>query len=537
VDSRRWLAALSAIAALLLLALWLTRPGGAPAGGRVVPDFDERAVYSIAIGRPDTGAVVSLSRDVERPERWQLNDRFAKLVADPAAVRELLGTIEMLSIQRRDDGAVDPALRVSIMRHGGRNIELAFEATGGATDRVWASRAGQRGRFLVDGYAVRALAVGVQDLRETRPLRGRLHGATAITIATGDRQVELTGPPWRLADGTRVDPSSVRSLEDELERLRMTSFAAAAAGVRSGLIVIEATGSGSAVELGGACAGVEGRAVLASPIGTGCVDEDAIEAILRRADPHGPLVDRRPIAAGADDVTAIHLRRGDRAITITAAEKRDTLRAWLGDLAAAPTGEVADATGFAPAAAIDVDVDGGAHESFEVGRAAGAPALRRAGEGVVLLLAPTAADLFEPSPHRFHSLELVARDASDLSAASRPGGESIARGETLEEWRALRPPGAAVDAAAADALAAAAADLRATRVDAARAAPRHGFGRHGAIDLAFDPPPGSTTAERHALELGAASASGGCFARIDGDPVVFELSADRCAALAGPWTR
>lgn len=531
MDSRGWLAALGALAAVLLAALWLSRPGEpARGGGRVVPDLDVRAVEAILIQAHESEGVT-----LERVgERWEVKDRFATVPADPAVVRDLLGTLEMLAIQRRDDGSVDPSLGVTIMRGGAPAVKLFFEASGGATDRVWASRKGQPGRFLVDGYAVRALNVSAADLRETRPLRGRLQGAEAITITASDRKVELTGPPWRLAGGARVDPVEMRALEDELDRLRMTSFGKTDAGARSAQIRIDAQGSGVTLELGGACAAPgEGVAVLRSPVGAGCVEAEALEAILRRADPLGPLIDRRPIAARPEEIDALELRRGARTVAATRAEQADALRVWLEAVARAPTGEVADAAGFRPDTDVKIGVDGGG-ETFAVGRAAsGALALRRAAEPVVLLLAPAAAELFEPAPHRFRSLDLIARDPTDLASAAREG-ESISRGETLEEWRAVRPAGAAVDAAAAGRLAEAVSALRAVRVVAARAEPRHRLVRR--VDLTFDPPPGGTSPERHRLDVGAATDGGGCYARLDGDPVVFELPPDRCAALTAPWT-
>ncbi|HUS65767.1 MAG TPA: hypothetical protein VMZ28_14550, partial [Kofleriaceae bacterium] len=321
MDSRGWLVALGALAVALLAALWLTRPGEpALSGGRVIPDLDVSAVEAILLQAHESEGVT-----LERVgERWEIKDRFATVPADPGAVRDLLGTLEMLAIQRRDDGAVDPSLGVTIVRKGAPAVKLFFEASGGATDRVWASRAGQAGRFLVDGYAVSALDVGVDQLRETRPLHGRLAGAQAITITAGDT-VELTGPPWRLAGGARVDPAELRALEDELDRLRMTSSGKAVQGARSAQILIEAQGSAASLELGGACATGKGVAVLRSPIGAGCDAAEAIDAILRRADARGPLVDRRPLAARPEEIDALHLRRGARAVTATRADQPEAL--------------------------------------------------------------------------------------------------------------------------------------------------------------------------------------------------------------------
>ncbi len=119
---------------------------------------------------------------------------------------------------------------------------------------------------------------------------------------------------------------------------------------------------------------------------------------------------------------------------------------------------------------------------------------------------------------------------------SRVTLESIERGDTLEEWRAVAPPDSRPRPAALESLREAVGFLRAERFESARARTADGLSPpRRIVDLVFDPAPGESDPLRHTIEIGAASAAG-CRARLDRDPAVFELGAERCAALLGPWT-
>ena len=280
-------------------------------------------------------------------------------------------------------------------------------------------------------------------------------------------------------------------------------------------------------------------------IGRGCLP--ALDDAASLANP-AAWVNRDLVGSPEGRVSHLRLERGGAVGDVERADQPEVLRDWLAAWREAAAGPVTpfDAASLAgpgatPVATIELTIDGDARERLTVHRVGGALVARRGDEPVGLVLRPAAADLLDPAPHRFRSLDLVERDPTALGAAlARRGGrvlESIERGETLEEWRALVPAGTTASPAAASDLAQAAGFLRAERFLAARAAPAHGLAPpRREVELVFDPEPGAAAPERHIVELGASLAGGGCAARLDGDPAVLALSSERCAALLGPWT-
>ena len=419
---------------------------------------------------------------------------------------------------------------------------------------MWLGRSGRSGRFLIDGYAARALDLSPDDVREARPLRSAADARRIEASMTGQPGLVLAGPPWtvQMAGGAaRADAGQVAALQQHLAHLRIVHFADRAA---PGAPVGSVRAGPETMTLGGPCPGGGGDD-RDSGDGTGG------QMIRQRGrsrlpEPHrggvsgpaggsaGAYVDRHLIEVPEADVTGVTLERGPRTLTVTRTDAPDVVRGWLTRFARLATGDLAPAEGFQAAGQVTVTVRKGSPVRLELGRAGdGQPAARRPGEPVVLILGPAdrVASLTDPSPWRFHPLDLWSEDPSSLrGAVARRGGrtvEQLARGDTLEDWRAAAPAGAAVADGAVDQLRRAAGFLTADQVVAARALPAHGLGpRHRTIDLTFDPAPGDAQPLRHVVELGATAPDGGCYARIDQDPVVFELAADRCAALRGPWT-
>ena len=372
---------------------------------------------------------------------------------------------------------------------------------------------------------------------------------TRVEVASGGRAAILTGPPWRveLAGGSaRAAPGRVAELLERAARLRLASFEPIGGGAAPA-VRLSFTGprGRAAIDLLGPCPGRPAMALADTPIGRGCLPGlDDGETL---ADPDA-WVDRDLLGAPVDRISRLRLERGGAAVDVERADRPDVLREWLSAWREAAAGPVValeaaspGSPAAAPLAAIELTVDGGASQRLTVRRAGGALVAGRGDEPVGLVLRPEAADLLDPAPHRFRPLDLVAREPSALGAALARRGkrvlESIERGDTLEEWRALAPAGAAASPAAAS-LAPAVGFLRAERFLAARAAPAHGLSPpRRAVELVFDPEPGAAAPERHVIELGASLSGGGCAARLDGDPAVFALSPARCAALLGPWTR
>jgi Domain of unknown function (DUF4340) len=565
MDSPRWVVALAlaamALAALLVIDLVSSREAPT-AGARIVPEWDARAIRAVRIER-DGAPPVRIER--LRPSAagagtekasgsgsetgtgsgagWgiRIPGRREPVPADPGAVRDLLGTIEILSAIRRDEAALGaPALTLVIERDGAAPIRLLVGgAAPGPTDRVWLARADRSGRFLVDGYAVRALDVDLDDLREHRPFRGRTAAATRIELGPSGGATALSGPPWRVElPGGRAaaDPRAVSELLEQLDHLRVDRYLRPPAGAPTRLIAVEARAGRTELAQRGPCPG--GAALIDTPAGSGCARlPPALHEPVR--DPER-LVDRRLVATSIEDVTAIRLERGGRDIAVSRADAPDALRGWLArwrDAAAGPLEPAARLS--APLAAVDIEVEGGARERLTVSRTGdGRLAARRDGEPVALVLHDWADSHLDPSPHRFRPLDLLAVEPSALRAATaRRSGrviEAIERGQTLEEWRAAS--GAAVPLTAVEPLRQAVGFLRAESFSAPAARPVHGLSPpRRTVELVFDPPPGADKPLRHTIEIGAPAGQNACYARLDRDPTVFELAASRCAALLGPW--
>ncbi len=477
----------------------------------------------------------------ESGEGWtvRVGETGKRVPADPGAVREVLGTLELLAAIRRDEGEIGaPALTIVVEVAGGKEIRVLLAREGaGPTDRVWAARADRGGRFLIDGYAARALDVDADDLRERRPYRGRTFGATRIELGEASDQTVLAGPPWRVelpGGPARADAGAVQGLLEQLERLRVERFEDGAGRAARRLLAVQARAGRSELVERGDCSG---GALIDTPAGAACARVPA--ALTDAARDPQRLIDRRLVGASIDGVARLRLERGGRAVEVDREAAPDALRAWLARWRDAAAGPVVPAGGLPPQlATVVLELDGGARERVSVSRTGDGLAARREGEPVALVLHPWADTHLDPEPYRFRSLDLLSDEPSALRAATaRRSGrtiESIERGETLEEWRDAA--GAAAPLAAVDALREAAGFLRAESTAAARARPLHGLSPpRRTVELVFDPPPGESRPLQHTLDIGARSASG-CYARLDRDPVVFELSARRCAAFLGPWT-
>ena len=530
MDSRAWVVASGLIAAALaaLVIIDLAAPEPEPPAHRIVPEWSAAAVRAIRIERAGESLVLQRTAPGTPGEGWTLRLPDRAVPADPAAVRDLLGTVDMLAAIRRDPGPVEPALTLVIERDGGPPIRLLVADPSGATDRVWLARDGTSGRFLIDGYAARALAPAADALRERRPLRGRVDGATRIeagaAILTGSWMVQLPG------GAARADRDRVEQLLLWASRARIERFADQAQTAPPVRLLIDARAGRTEIVFHGACG--PGMRLADTPLGRGCMPFD--ESLLA---PPEAWVDRDLVGTPIDGVARLRLTEGSRAITVERADSPDALRAWLARWREAAAGPVVDIDGT-PVATVELELDGG-KQRLTILRAGTRLAARREGEPVALLLHPWAAAHLDPAPHRFRSLDLLPHEPTALRAAiARRGAtiiESIERGDTLEEWRTR--PSSVVIPAALESLREAAGFLAAVRFESARARPADGLSPpRRTVELVFDPAPGKDAPVRHTIEIGAATA-GGCHARLDRDPAVFELGAERCAALLGPWTQ
>jgi hypothetical protein len=369
----------------------------------------------------------------------------------------------------------------------------------------------------------------------------------ASTAGADPVELRVQGSAW-LLDRVRADPDRVSALLERLARLRVGRFLPERAAPGEELRVALHSPEGTAeLGFGGPCPGGPGQVELRSQAGHGCVaaaERTVFEDILAAPE---TLRDRRLVPVAIDEVTRVRLIAGDLEQTADRAGQAQALRDWLRQFRDLPTGELVPADRLTPLGAVEIEAGDEEHlERVEIARTgSGRIVARRPDEPVALALGRGALELVTPGPHRFRSLDLLAYDPTALQRATARRGavaaEAIERGELLEEWTARVPPGAAVDPSAIERLVDAASNLRAQRADSPRAEPRHRLTPpRRTIDLVFDPPPGSAPdapAVRHTIELGAATEPGGCFARLAGDPVVFELAAQACAALTATWLR
>ena len=574
------IAALAAVAALLLVSLVAgERDRGGTAAERVVPDFDQDAITGLEIRRSDEQAV--------RLERGD-DGGFAmtsprRVAADPRAVGDLLGALEMVAVQRRGEagrelGEPDAELRVEFS--GERRMSLAIGDEIEISDQVWMARGEEV--FLVEGHYARALAPSATDLADGRPLR-EVAEATALTVETdrGRLEIEL-GPPAFVvlpegraradSEAVRDVVRAVRELEFELDAEKASAGGPASEGgvpAAAASLAIAAEGEDAWFEVVGACGG--GARVVTSA-GRGCADAGDVAAVAELADEPEALV-LPPFArawreVGSDGaITAIDVKRGDESLElrredggfsgpggrVSPARVRELLRKL-----AERTGEPrpifanggAEHAGGAPAAtgrpaiAIELIREGGDDEVIHMVRGDGSWLAARADEPVAFTLRGDASELITATEHDFEPRALVTREPHALRSLrrTRPGApaahdaEVIARGQLIGEYEVKRPAGRVLRGAATERAASAIARLRASRFASERPTPGQGLDPPlASIEAEFDPPPrAGAAAETVVIEVGA-EAAGGCYAR-KGDAPVAVIPAETCEALTAPWT-
>ncbi len=512
MGSRSNLLALSVIVAALAAFLILDRPvtEGGPASTRVLPDFEPGRVERLVWKRPGAPDVV-VTRGAD-------GDRIVEPIDAPAgrdAMMSVLGTLELLSFRRRDDGAVlgRPSFELLVDGH-----TLRFGDSIPQLGRTWVEADGRV--YLVDDFAVHALDRTASNLRERDVFDARPHEIVGIELAGAGTSVMLDGPPMRLRVGggwVRADPDHIAHMIDLVDSLVVVTFVQRDTFVQRGLpeaepdLVVRVRGGAPDQEIRvfGRCD--DGVTWLAETnVGIGCLpDRQVIELIAYLGT---DLVDRslavarRPSAIRVGDVALE--RRG--AAWFFADGTRADARAvgeWLEAVAALSALEVRE-----DARELPVTVEIG-EEKLSVD--ARGETVRRAGEPVVLVL--PASDLFRPDPARFYDRAIFSEQPIGLRMAAR-GGERIVRGETHSDWDG------GSDFEAIEVFRRAFGRLRAERFT--DIAPRSPV----VIQAVFDPPPGETEPHRYVLEIDR-----GCRARTDSAPAPFIVAADTCAALLRRW--
>jgi hypothetical protein len=565
VARRRWLNRALAVLIAALGAALLFDLARTPARSRVqdalIPELTTARVVELRIehGRERvtlrrSGDEFSLSEPVFAP-------------TDPGAVRELFDALALLAHRRRlspdarpaaELGLDPPRAVLTLLLDSGAHVTLDLGAEV-PTRGAWMRRRDSGEIFLVEAHAVRDLDRSAAELRQRRVFSlQRTAGATFTLSAGGPSsqstpvpQVTLRGRPLALALPTgsaRIDPSAAAQLAALLDELQLERFAAASAFSPTGglRIAIEAGGKQEQLAELGACPGAPELRQVDTSIGAGCAASSALDAIAAIARRGRGLIDRRLIgAAVTSQVENVSISGPRGKVELDASGLGGApVREWLAELdnAAGDPSEVIDADKLGEqVGGLALTRSGKESQRISLHRRSDSLgfAARRDQEAVALAIAGDAPALFFPPAYRFRSLVLITRDPVDLRAAARRASgksERIERGELLDEWRVPTPAGASPDQAAIERLRAAVAPLTALRAVTDQAAPEHHLAPPlETIELSFDAIPGASKTEEVVLELGARSRTG-CYARLAGDAVVFELDRARCAVLRGPWS-
>ncbi len=452
--------------------------------------------------------------------------------ADPGALRDLLGTLELLSARRRVPSADAAARGLDAPRLtvGIDAARLRFGRVVPGLGQVWATL-GEGEDLLLDAHALRALELGRDDLRRRAPFTFAPTDVARIVVGP----VALRGSPLcvELPGGcARAHRDRVAGLLGELIDLELSSFLDAPPAGEPELSV---TVGDETLAIHGVCAGAAGARAVTSPAGPGCVAAEAAARLL--AQPRDPLawVATRALTLSPAAIDRVELggvvleRRGGTWSRGEEPVSAEAVRELLGELAELRgTPERAAPVSTRPAGASEVRVRAGDLE--EILWLAGDDHVVRPGEPVFLRVPEAARLIFARDPALLADRRVLAFDPHALvRITATPPLEIAERGATGESWTVVAPLAIDADHEVVMALRDAAATLTAQRIVASRPLPAHGFpGRRLTFETAATP---GAEAATQVLELGAPTADGGCHARRGEAPAVYAISGRACAAL------
>ncbi|HEU0033707.1 MAG TPA: hypothetical protein VFQ53_23935 [Kofleriaceae bacterium] len=287
----RGLYVLAAIAGLLAIVVALDlRRAGPPSDRALVSGFSADAVTALAW---DGTRVV---RDPASATGWSIAGT-RRTPAEARTVEAVLSALRGARWQRREAAAVagTPSRTLAIETAAG-TTKLAFgdALPGGDGDAQQWLVAGDHA-LLVDAWVARALAPDPLALRVRTPFAAVLD-ATELRIEPG---IMLRGSPRRLVDPTGHELFVAGALVDDLERALLATTIVAVAAPPAGEPIARITFDGGLVAtVGPPCTGGKQRWV-AGPLGEGCVDETAWQAVARAiaalARPAAEIIERRPV--------------------------------------------------------------------------------------------------------------------------------------------------------------------------------------------------------------------------------------------------
>jgi hypothetical protein len=534
--SRLGLAILTAIALGLGLVVALDRsPAAAPRSNRLLPGLDVDRIVRVEIARAD-GAITLIRGDAG----WSVGAPFAG-PADPSAVADLLGALELASAERWLDGDLGPPrVEVTAIDDRGDRWRLAI---GGDGPAGLVRAAGPTARAaLVEAWVARALDRGADDLRRRAVIA--VSPPTGIELHAGGVELVASGVPLRahLPSGTvRLAPDRAGALVDALAALRFVRFPGVP-GTSGGPMIPEAQGTlrvlGGAepveVEERGECPGAAGERWLGGSAGEGCVSGEAWRAVIEAgraiAERPGEAVDASPVPAGKVgrielvDGAVVEARGGGWTLTVDGVEREADDGAVAALIAALrqpgtvkPGGKVSGET------VAVVRTDGARVEMTVAGTV-----LQREGEPYVIEIGADTARMLARGWRAVADRLVLAEEATQLRRIA-VGKTAVTMGDTFEEWSSEQGE---ADLEAIVAVRELIAALEADEL----LAPGEMVDADTTIELGFDAPPAvGATAFTRTIAIARPGRDGRCRARVDG--VAALLPAEACAVLRAPLVK
>jgi hypothetical protein len=505
IATTRGLAILAGIAALLVAVLLLASPREAgPTDRSLVPGFDAANVNEIVIARGDVRV-----RLVRVEQRWEFaataGDHHGATVADPAAIDAIFTALRGGRWHRRAAASAAGAASGRSITFGGTTLAIGAALPG--TGQTWIVRGGDA--LLVDSWVATALS--------PEPLA--LHTRQALDCAAGGslRARTLDGRDVAIEGGRLVAPRGMWLDEGWLARLATACAAVEIVALPDPRTKIDSrdganiAANGTTLRRVGTCE--QGRVLVATGVGAGCVDGAALHTVedllvaLGKA-PHD-AIDLRPLP-----IDPVKLTLQDGSLLDLTGKPRigdvdadpDAVRALLAALTR--RGEAAlPRPATKPTATIHATDRAGVEVALEL---FADRTLGRAGEPGAIRVEPAAWDIVTRGSAALRDPTRWREDATTLTSLTLDQ-VTYKRGAVLGEW--TREPAGTFDPALVDALAEALAHVRAPT-----AAPPRAIAHR--IAVTFTPPAGAATT--HVVEL-APPTGDGCAARIDKAPVVLPL--------------
>lgn len=552
---------------------------------RQVPDIvrDERRARVFTALRRDQIQRIEVDRGIERfvvrkdAQRWMVELGGRATEADDTEVERMLTEAEYAqptrllgpldSAQRHQFGLDAPRARVVLIEPS-TNVSMRFTIGADVRDEraVYAEYDGKGyvlARSVADAYLVRA-----RDLRSRNIVEVEVDRVSRIELRRASDTVVLAKDPrnvWRLEDSERVGRNAIESILGDLRELRATRFiednasdeALARLGLTNARVTMTVTRAGRpslVVRFGNACPDHPDEVVARRD------DSQAIACVARTSldnaqRPVEQLRDAQVLFARPDEVerVVLHSPRGEvsarrsgeswRLEGVTGDADAESVQQWLDALsglrleARLPEADAA-AHGLAAATQwIEVTRTGieGA-ERVEIGsRDDDHVYVRRAGERAVLAMSTASEPTLFVDAARFRSRAIIRDVAEELEALVTESSDF--RDEVSRDagrWSLVHPTQADADPVVMRTVAERLATLDAQRWVSLDARPEHGFDRRRARIVArFEgsgPPSEDAGADGGArvrefdLQIGAAIAGGGAYARLAGRDGVFVLS-------------